>query len=102
MHSKLILKNLDSQNSLFNLALCTGGCNCLMIYNCMLTLHVLLKIPGASAQTEEVHEEEIESGVEEKEEEEEEEVEVVVEEEEEEVVVTSSDEDEDAEEIFQE
>ena len=47
--------------------------------------------PGASAQTEEMHEEEIESGLQEKEE--------VVEEE---VVVTSSDEDEDAEDIFQE
>ena len=80
----MILRNLDSQNSLFNMALCTDWCTCLMIYNCMLILCTVL-FPGASAQTEEVHEEEIESGVEEKEEEEGEEQE-----------------DGDAEEIFQE
>ena len=96
MHSKVILRNLDSQNSLFNVAL-------ILPHDIQLhadTVHCT--VPGASAQTEEVHEEEIESGVEEKEEEEGEgqEVEDVIEEEE--VVVTSSDEDEDAEEISQE
>ena len=69
MHSELILRNLDSLSHDIQLHVDTVHCT----------------VPGASAQTEEVHEEEIESGVEEKEEEEGEEQE-----------------DGDAEEIFQE
>ena len=80
--SKLILRNLDSLELPFQCGTVYRWMHLPMIYNCMLILCTVL-FPGASAQTEEVHEEEIESGLEEKEEEEgeEQEVEDVVEEE---------------------